>query len=119
MKATVRMPPWPLAMPALAFLAYETVRLATTASAATALRASTVAALIVAVLRGHRVALSILALVNFYAALLFAVALFSGASSGYVTALMYAVLMAIAFSNVVSVFFDQPQRDFTTSEPQQ
>jgi hypothetical protein len=58
MSVAGRMPPWPLAIPALAFLAYEILRFAMTANAATSLRASTVAILIVGVLRGHRVALS-------------------------------------------------------------
>ncbi len=116
MSVAGRMPPWPLAIPALGFLAYEILRCATTANAATALHASTVAILIVGVLRGHFVALSILALVNLYAALLFAVAIFSNTSSGHAIALMYAALMAVAFLNAGYLFFDQSQRDTATSE---
>jgi hypothetical protein len=116
MSVEVRMPPWPFAIPALAFLAYEILRFATTPDAATAMRALMVAILIAGVLRNHRVALSIWALVNVCAALIFGVGLFSNASSGHATALMSAVLMSIAFSNMEYSFFDQSQRDTASSE---
>ena len=116
MSVEVRMPPWPLAIPALVFLAYETLRFVTAPNAATALRAFTVAILVIGVLRGHFVALSILALVNLYAALLFAAAIFGSTSSGHAIASMYAALMAAAFLNAGYLFFDQSQRDTATSE---
>lgn len=107
-----RMPPLPLAIPALTYLVFEGWLFFTAPSTPRALRFTMVSILIAGVVRGNKVAIPLWMFGNLFGALMCCIWSFSAARTSPGTSFFFAALGAAALLNVGYLFFGRSLRDF-------